>query len=249
MRQDNLLERVLEADNLRRALRQVRRNRGAPGIDGMTVEELPEHLKEHWPRLKESLLDGAYKPQPVRRVTIPKPGGGERQLGVPTVLDRFVQHALMQVLQEEWDDGFSPSSYGFRPNRSAHHAVAKAQEHIRQGYSFVVDIDLEKFFDRVNHDILMAKVADRTGDRRIVKLIRRILGAGAVTLAGFEPATEGTPQGSPLSPILSNLLLDEFDKELERRGHRFVRYADDCNTDVRSKTAGERVMASVTRYL
>jgi len=249
VRQDNLLERVLEADNLRRALRQVRRNGGAPGIDGMTVEELPEHLKEHWPRQKESLLNGAYKPQPVRRVTIPKPGGGERQLGVPTVLDRFVQQALMQVLQEEWDDGFSPSSYGFRPNRSAHQAIAKAQEYIRQGYSFVVDIDLEKFFDRVNHDVLMAKVADRTGDRRIVKLIRRILSAGAVTLAGFEPATEGTPQGSPLSPILSNLLLDEFDKELERRGHRFVRYADDCNTYVRSKTAGERVMVSVTRYL
>jgi RNA-directed DNA polymerase len=155
----------------------------------------------------------------------------------------------MQVLQEEWDDGFSPSSYGFRPNRSAHQAIAKAQEHIRQGYSFVIDIDLEKFFDRVNHDILMAKVADRIQDRRVLKLIRRILSAGAVTLAGFEPATEGTPQGSPLSPILSNLLLDEFDKELERRGHRFVRYADDCNAYVRSKTAGERVMASVTRYL
>jgi len=247
--QDNLLERVLEADNLRRALRQVRRNGGAPGIDGMTVEELPEHLKEHWPRQKESLLNGAYRPQPVRRVTIPKPGGGERQLGVPTVLDRFVQQALMQVLQEEWDDGFSPSSYGFRPNRSAHQAIATAQEHTRQGYSFVVDIDLEKFFDRVNHDVLMAKVAVRVRDRRIVKLIRRILTAGAVTLAGFEPATEGTPQGSPLSPILSNLLLDELDKELERRGHRFVRYADDCNIYVRSKTAGERVMVSVTRYL
>lgn len=247
--QDSLLERVLEADNLRRALRQVRRNGGAPGIDGMTVEELPEHLREHWPRQKESLLNGIYKPQPVRRVTIPKPGGGERQLGVPTVLDRFVQQALMQVLQEEWDDGFSPSSYGFRPNRSAHQAVAKAQEHIRQGYSFVVDIDLEKFFDRVNHDVLMAKVAVRIRDQRIVKLIRRILTAGAVTLAGFEPATEGTPQGSPLSPILSNLLLDELDKELERRGHRFVRYADDCNIYIRSKTAGERVMVSVTRYL
>jgi RNA-directed DNA polymerase len=158
--QDNLLERVLEADNLRRALRQVRRNRGAPGIDGMTVEELPEHLMEHWPRLKETLLNGVYKPQPVRRVTIPKPGGGERQLGVPTVLDQFVQQALMQVLQEEWDDGFSPSSYGFRPNRSAHQAIAKAQEHIRQGYSFVVDIDLEKFFDRANHDILIPRTPE-----------------------------------------------------------------------------------------
>ena len=249
VRQDNLLERVLEADNLRRALRQVRRNGGAPGIDGMTVEELPEHLKEHWPRQKESLLNGIYKPQPVRRVTIPKPGGGERQLGVPTVLDRFVQQALMQVLQGEWDDGFSPSSYGFRPNRSAHQAVVMAQEHIRQGYAFVVDIDLEKFFDRVNHDILMAKLTMRIQDQRVVKLVRRILTAGAVTLAGFEPATEGTPQGSPLSPILSNLLLDEFDKELESRGHRFVRYADDANIYVRSKTAGERVMASVTRYL
>ena len=247
--QVNLLERVLEADNLQRALRQVRRNRGAPGIDGMTVEELPEFLKEHWSRQKESLLNGFYKPQPVRRVTIPKPGGGERQLGVPTVLDRFLQQALMQVLQEEWDDGFSKSSYGFRPNRSAHQAVIMAQEHIRQGYSFVVDIDLEKFFDRVNHDILMAKVAMRIRDQRIVNLIRRILTAGAVTLAGFEPATEGTPQGSPLSPILSNLLLDEFDKELEKRGHRFVRYADDANIYVRSETAGERVMASVTRYL
>ena len=249
MVQDNLLERILEADNLRRALRQVRRNGGAPGIDGMTVEDLPAHLKEHWPRLKESLLNGLYKPQPVRRVTIPKPGGGERQLGVPTVLDRFIQQALMQVLQEEWDDGFSPSSYGFRPKRSAHQAIAKAQEHIRQGYAFVVDIDLEKFFDRVNHDVLLAKVAARIRDRRIVKLIRRILSAGAVTFARFEPATEGTPQGSPLSPILSNLLLDEFDKELERRGHRFVRYADDCNIYVGSKTAGERVMVSVTRYL
>ncbi|MFO7686688.1 MAG: group II intron reverse transcriptase/maturase [Desulfobacterales bacterium] len=249
MGQDSLLERVLEADNLRRALRQVRRNRGAPGIDGMTVEELPEHLKEHWPRQKESLLNGTYKPQSVRSITIPKPGGGERQLGVPTVLDRFIQQALMQVLQEEWDDGFSPSSYGFCPNRSAHHAVVTAQEHIRQGYSFVVVMDLEKFFDRVNHDVLTAKVVVRIRDQRIVKLIRRILTAGVVTLAGFEPVTEGTPQGSLLSPILSNLLLDEFDKELERRGHRFVRYADDCNIYVRSKMTDERVMPNVTRYL
>ena len=247
--ENNLLERVLEADNLRQALRRVRHNGGAPGIDGMTVEELSGHLRAHWPRHKESLLNGTYKPQAVRRVNIPKPGGGERQLGVPTVLDRFVQQSLMQILQRDWDDGFSPSSYGFRPNRSAHQAVAKAQEYIREGYAYVVDLDLERFFDRVNHDVLMAKVADRIRDRRVLQLIRGFLKAGAITLAGFEPATEGTPQGSPLSPILSNLLLDELDKELEKRGHRFARYADDCNIYVRSKVAGERVMASVTCYL
>ena len=246
---DNLLERVLSAANLRQALRRVRNNRGAAGIDGMTVEELPGHLREHWPRHKEALLTGDYKPQAVRRVSIPKPGGGERQLGVPTVLDRFVQQALMQVLQGEWDDGFSPSSYGFRPNRSAHQAVAKAQAYIREGYAYVVDLDLEKFFDRVNHDVLMAKVTDRMRDGRVLKLIRSFLKSGAITLTGYEPATEGTPQGSPLSPLLSNLLLDELDKELEKRGHRFARYADDCNIYVRSKVAGERVMASVTRYL
>jgi RNA-directed DNA polymerase len=215
----------------------------------MTVEQLPGHLRAHWPALRAALLQGTYQPQPVRRVTIPKAGGGERHLGVPTVLDRFVQQALMQVLQAEWDAGFSSSSYGFRPRRSAHQAVRMAQRHIRDGYSVVVDFDVEKFFDRVSHDVLMGKVMARIRDPRVIRLIRGILQAGTVTLSGSEPTREGTPQGSPLSPLLSNLLLDELDRELERRGHRFVRYADDCNVYVRSQAAGERVMASVTRYL
>ena len=246
----DLLERVLEPDNLRRALHQVRRNKGAPGIDGMSVDHLVEHLKTHWPTIRASLVDGTYEPQPVRRVAIPKPGGGTRNLGIPIVLDRFVEQALLQVLQEEWDPTFSEGSYGFRPRRSAHQAVAQAQAYIRRGHTWVVDVDLEKFFDRVNHDVLMSRVRARVKDRRVVRLIHRFLKAGVLTLEGIvEPTGEGTPQGSPLSPLLANLMLDDLDKELEKRGHRFVRYADDGNIYVRSRQAGERVMASVTRLL
>ena len=246
----DLLERVLEPDNLRRALHQVRRNKGAPGIDGMSVDHLVEHLKTHWPTIRASLVDGTYEPQPVRRVAIPKPGGGSRNLGVPIVLDRFIEQALLQVLQEEWDETFSERSYGFRPKRSAHQGVAQAQAYIRQGYTWVVDIDVEKFFDRVNHDVLMSRVRVRVKDRRVVRLIHRFLKAGVFTLEGMvEPTGEGTPQGGPLSPLLANLILDELDKELEKRGHRFVRYADDGNIYVHSRQAGERVMASVSRFL
>ena len=246
----DLLERVLEPDNLRRALHQVRRNKGAPGIDGMSVDHLVEHLKTHWPTIRASLVDGTYEPQPVRRVAIPKPGGGSRNLGVPIVLDRFIEQALLQVLQEEWDETFSERSYGFRPKRSAHQGVAQAQAYIRQGYTWVVDIDVERFFDRVNHDVLMSRVRMRVKDRRVVRLIHRFLKAGVFTLEGMvEPTGEGTPQGGPLSPLLANLILDELDKELEKRGHRFVRYADDGNIYVHSRQAGERVMASVTRFL
>jgi len=246
----DLMERVLEKENLRRALRQVKRNRGAPGIDGMTVEGLVAHLKKNWPAIRSSLLEGTYKPQPVRRVEIPKAGGGTRNLGVPVVLDRFIEQALMQVLQGEWDPTFSEWSYGFRPGRSAHQAVAQAQTYIREGYAWVADLDLEKFFDRVNHDVLLNRVRARVQDRRVMRLIHRFLKAGVFTLEGVvEPTVEGTPQGSPLSPLLANLLLDDLDKELEKRGHRFVRYADDGNIYVRSRRSGERVMASVTRFL
>jgi RNA-directed DNA polymerase len=246
----NLLERMLEAENLRRALHQVRRNQGAPGVDGMTVDDLGEYLKTHWPMIRAALLEGTYAPQPVRRTAIPKPGGGTRNLGIPTVLDRFIEQALLQVLQAEWDPTFSDRSYGFRPQRSAHQAVGQAQAYTQEGYTWVVDIDLEKFFDQVNHDVLMSRVRQRVQDRRVVSLIHRFLKAGVLTLEGsVEPTAEGTPQGGPLSPLLANLLLDELDKELEKRGHRFVRYADDANIYVRSQQAGERVMASVTRFL
>jgi RNA-directed DNA polymerase len=246
----NLLERMLEAENLRRALHQVRRNQGAPGVDGMTVDDLGEYLKTHWPMIRAALLEGTYAPQPVRRTAIPKPGGGTRNLGIPTVLDRFIEQALLQVLQAEWDPTFSDRSYGFRPQRSAHQAVGQAQAYTQEGYTWVVDIDLEKFFDQVNHDVLMSRVRQRVQDRRVVSLIHRFLKAGVLTLEGsVEPTAEGTPQGGPLSPLLANLLLDELDKELEKRGHRFVRYADDANIYVRSRQAGERVMASVTRFL
>lgn len=246
----DLMERALEKENLKQALRQVRRNRSAPGIDGMTVDGLVTHLKTHWPAIRSSLMEGTYKPQPVRRVQIPKAGGGTRDLGVPVVLDRFVEQALLQVLQAEWDPTFSKWSFGFRPGRSAHQAVSQAQAYIREGYSWVVDIDLEKFFDRVNHDVLLSRVRARVRDSRVVRLIHRFLKAGVFTLEGStEPTLVGTPQGGPLSPLLANLLLDDLDKELERRGHRFVRYADDGNIYVRSQRAGERVMASVTRFL
>ena len=243
------MEAVVARDNLRKALAQVRRNKGAPGLDGMSVEALAAHLKDHWPEIRAQLLDGTYRPQPVRRVEIPKATGGTRSLGIPTVLDRFIQQAVLQVLQGEWDPTFSDSSFGFRPGRSAHQAVARAQEYLASGYRIVVDLDLEKFFDRVNHDGLMGLVAQRVTDTRLLRLLRGYLTAGVLEGGLVGPTDEGVPQGGPLSPILSNLMLDGLDRELERRGHRFVRYADDCNIYVRSRRAGERVMASVTRFL
>lgn len=246
---DRLIEEACEKENLKEALRRVKANAGAAGVDGMTVKKLPEFLRENWPRLKEQLLTGTYRPQPVRRVEIPKSGGGMRKLGIPTVVDRFVQQAVLQVLQERWDPTFSEYSYGFRPRRSAHQAVAKAQEYIQQGCDWVVDLDLEKFFDRVNHDVLMSRVARRISDKRMLKLIRGFLNSGVMENGLVGPTEEGTPQGGPLSPLLSNLLLDELDQELERRGHRFVRYADDCNIYVRSERAGQRVMEGVKGFL
>ena len=246
---EQLMERVVERDNLIRALKKVKRNGGSPGVDGMTVEELAPYLKENWLRLKETLLKGTYRPQPVKRVEIPKPGGGVRKLGIPSVADRFVQQAIMQVLQKEWDPTFSDRSFGFRPGRSAHQAVESAQQIMRKGRTWVVDLDLEKFFDRVNHDKLMDEVAARVRDRRILRIIRRFLEAGVLEREALHETTEGTPQGGPLSPLLANLLLDGMDRELERRGHRFVRYADDCNIYVRSRRAGNRVMRSVSEFL
>ena len=234
---------------MKKALAQVKRNKGAPGVDGMRVGDLATYLKEHWPTVRTQLLDGTFKPQPVRRVEIPKATGGTRPLGIPTVLDRFIQQAVMQVLQADWDGTFSEASFGFRPGRSAHQAVAGAQELIASGHDTVVDIDLEKFFDRVNHDILMGLVAKRVSDKRILKLIRGFLTAGVLADGLVGPTEEGTPQGGPLSPLLSNLMLDVLDKELEKRGHHFVRYADDCNIYVRSQRAGERVMASIEGFL
>lgn len=244
-----LMEEVCERENLKRALRRVRANKGSPGIDEMTVGALPGYLKTHWPTLRTQLLNGTYTPQPVKRVEIPKPGGGTRALGVPTVLDRFIQQAVLQVLQREWDATFSEYSYGFRPHRSAHQAVARAQGYIAEGYGWVVDLDLEKFFDRVNHDQLMGEVAKRVADTRVRRYIRACLHAGVMAHGLVSPTDEGTPQGGPLSPLLSNLVLDAWDRELTHRGHRFVRYADDCNIYVRSRQAGQRVRASVTRFL
>jgi len=243
------MEKVCERRTLLAALKRVRQNAGSPGIDGMTVEELSAHLRVHWPRLREELLAGRYQPQRVRRVAIPKPGGGERELGIPTVLDRFIQQALLQVLQPLFDPTFSDASYGFRPGRSAHDAVLRAQTYVQEGRSVVVDIDLEKFFDRVNHDILMGRLAKRIVDRRVLRLIRRYLNAGVLANGVVIERHEGTPQGGPLSPLLANVLLDEVDKELERRGHAFVRYADDLNVYVRTQRSGERVMVSLRKLL
>jgi RNA-directed DNA polymerase len=243
------MEAVLERENLKQALAQVRRNKGAAGIDGMNVNDLAAHLKTHWPMIRAQLLEGTYKPQPVRRVEIPKASGGTRPLGIPTVLDRFIQQAVMQVLQTEWDGTFSETSFGFRPGRSAHQAVKRAQAYIASGHTVVVDIDLEKFFDRVNHDILMGLIAKRVADKRILKLIRAFLNVGVMEGGLGGPTEEGMPQGGPLSPLLSNLMLDVLDKELEKRGHRFVRYADDCNIYVRSQKAGERVMTGIEKFL
>ncbi len=260
----HLMEAVCGAANLDRAYKRVKGNGGAPGVDGMTVEALRDWIAVHRERLVVSLLDGSYKPQPVRGVSIPKPGGGERQLGIPTVVDRLVQQAITQVLDPILDPTFSGSSFGFRPGRGAHDALRQAQGYVADGYEIVVDIDLEKFFDRVNHDILMARLARRIGDKRLLHIVRRFLQAGMMVNGVCEERPEGTPQGGPLSPLLSNLLLDDLDKELERRGHRFCRYADqafrsawltptkrrdDCNIYVRSQAAGERVMTSVTAFL
>ncbi len=244
-----LMEQICQRENLRKALRRVRQNKGGPGIDGMTVNKLPGYLKKHWPQIREQLLAGAYSPKPVKRVEIPKSDGGIRKLGIPTVLDRFIQQAIMQVLQEYWDKTFSEHSYGFRPGRSAHQAISRGQQYVEQGYRWIVDIDLEKFFDRVNHDKLMGNLAKRIHDKRLLKIIRAFLNAGVMENGLVSATTEGAPQGGPLSPLLSNVVLDELDRELERRGHRFVRYADDCNIYVRSERAGRRVMESISKFI
>jgi RNA-directed DNA polymerase len=245
-----LIDQVVSRTNLIRAYERVVRNKGAAGVDGITVDDLMPYCREHWSRIREELLNGTYQPQPVRRVEIPKPGGkGMRVLGIPTVLDRLIQQALLQILQPIFDPTFSDASFGFRPGRSTHQAVRRARDHIAAGYRWTVDMDLEKFFDRVNHDVLMSRVARRVKDKKVLLLIRRFLQAGMMEGGLVSPRAEGTPQGGPLSPLLSNVLLDELDKDLERRGHRFVRYADDCNIYVRSKRAGDRVLDSVERFV
>src|ERR1700681_1714584 len=248
-RTNRLMEEVCERENLKEALRRVKGNKGSAGIDRPTDDKLSASLKQHWPAIREQLLSGAYEPKPVRRVEIPKPDGGVRKLGIPTVLDRFIQQAVMQVLQRQWDPTFSNHSYGFRPGRATHQAVAQAQQYIAAGHGWVVDLYLEKFFDRVHHDKLMGQIAKRVQDKRLLKLIRAFLNVGVMENGLVSPSVEGTPQGGPLSPLLSNLVLDELDRELERRNHRFVRYADDCNIYVRSERAGQRVMESVTQFI
>jgi len=242
-----LMEKVCERPNLQAALKRVRRNKGSPGIDGMTVDELPNHLREHWPRLREQLLAGTYQPALVKEQLIPKASGGMRKLGIPTVVDRFIQQAVLQALQPMFDPDFSKHSHGFRPGHRAHDAIVEAQRYIQDGRKWVVDVDLEQFFDRVNHDVLMGRLVKRIGDRRVLGLIRRYLGAGIMASGVATERYEGTPQGGPLSPLLANVLLDEVDKKLEKRGHAFVRYADDCNVYVRSRRAGERVMGLLRR--
>src|SRR6202158_600807 len=246
---NRLMEEVCERENLKEALRRVKANKGSAGVDGMTVGGITDYLKQHWPAIREQLLNGTYEPKPVRRVEIPKPDGGVRRLGIPTVLDRFIQQAVMQVLQRQWDRTFSDYSYGFRPGRLAHQAVGQAQQYIAEGHGWCFDLDLEKFFDRVNHDKLMGQIAKRIEDKRLLKLIRAFLNAGVMENGLVRPSVEGTPQGGPLSPLLSNLVLDELDRELEYRGHRFVRYADDCNIYVRSERAGQRVMESISCFI
>ncbi len=245
----HLMEEVIDRDNLNRAYRQVKANRGAPGADGMTIAAAADWIAEHKEELIASVLDGSYQPGPVRGVQIPKPGGGMRQLGIPTVIDRLVQQAILQVLGPLLDPTFSDSSYGFRPGRSAHDALHQAAKYVAEGRTIVVDMDLEKFFDRVNHDILMARLARRIEDKRLLRIIRRFLEAGLMQAGVCTARHEGTPQGGPLSPLLANLLLDDLDRELERRGHAFCRYADDCNIYVRSRAAGERALASLTKFL
>lgn len=241
------MEEVVEATNLKAALKRVRQNKGGPGIDGMTVGELPEHLRREWERIRGELLSGTYQPQPVKRQTIPKAGGGERELGIPTVLDRFIQQALLQVLRPRFDPDFSDHSYGFRPKRRAHQAIERAQSYVQGGRRVVVDVDLRKFFDRANHDIVMERVSRKVADKRVLRLIRRYLEAGVMVSGVVVERHEGTPQGGPLSPLLANVLLDEVDKELEKRGHAFVRYADDLNVYVRTKAAGERVFGGLKK--
>ncbi len=246
---EHLMEQVVELDNLRRAYVRVASNKGAAGIDGMTVEDLRAWCHDNISELRESLLSKTYQPTPVRGVTIPKSGGGKRQLGIPTVVDRLVQQAILQVLSPIFEAEFSDSSYGFRPGRSAHDAIHRASDYVKDGFVYVVDIDLEKFFDRVNHDILMSRVARYIKDKRLLKLIRAFLNAGIMQNGVVQSRREGTPQGGPLSPLLANVLLTDFDRELEERGHRFVRYADDCNIYVQSHRSGERVFGSVSRFL
>ena len=248
-REAELMERVVARENMLLACQRVVSNKGAAGIDKMSVDELAPYLVKHWEQIKEELLTESYKPQAVRSVSIPKQSGGMRKLGIPTIIDRLIQQALHQVLSPYFEPGFSESSYGFRPGKSAHQAIQKARMHVQQGKRFVVDIDLEQFFDRVNHDVLMSRVARKIKDKRVLRLVRKYLQTGVMTEGVVSPQGEGTPQGSPLSPLLSNILLDDLDKELEGRGHAFVRYADDCNIYVASKTAGQRVMESVTKYL
>jgi RNA-directed DNA polymerase len=246
---DKLMEQVADPANLNAAWKRVRENGGAPGIDGITVSAFLEHAKPRSESLRRELLEGSYRPSPLRRVTIPKPTGGERKLGIPTVQDRVVQQAFLQILQPILDPRFSEHSYGFRPNRSAHQAVAAAQAYIQQGYDWVVDFDLEAFFDRVNHDRLMSRLGQQIADRRVCWIIRRFLQAGVIDKAVLSPTTEGTPQGGPLSPLLANLVLDELDKELERRGLRFVRYADDCNVYLRSERAANNAFENLTQFI
>ena len=247
--QIRLMESILERNNMRRAIKRVIKNKGAPGVDGMTVRKIKRYLKRHGRKIEEAMLDGTYMPMPVRQKEVSKPGGGIRLLGIPTVLDRVIQQAVAQVLNEIWDYTFSETSYGFRPKRSQLDAIRQYREYVRSGLRYVVDIDLSKFFDRVNHDRLMARLATKIKDKRVLKLIRSCLTSG-VMIGGLEqPTKEGTPQGGPLSPLLSNIVLDELDKELEKRGLRFVRYADDCVIFVRSKRAANRVMKSISRFI
>lgn len=244
-----LMSAIIEPNNMHLAYRRVTRNKGSAGVDGMHVEQLKAYLQQHWPTLKQQLVDGTYQPHPVRKVEIPKPGGGKRMLGIPTVIDRLIQQAIHQVLSSRYDPYFSPCSYGFRLKRSAAQAVKQARHYIQQGGRWVVDMDLEKFFDRVNHDILMSRLARKIQDKTLLILIRRYLQSGIMTGGVVSARTEGTPQGGPLSPLLSNILLDELDQELTRRGHSFCRYADDCNIYVKSRKAGERVLTSITTFL
>jgi RNA-directed DNA polymerase len=249
LQSERLMEEMVEARNMNDAYKRVKKNKGRPGVDGMTVYDMEGYLKEHWQRIKSELIEGIYEPQTVLQVEIPKPDGGVRKLGIPTVVDRMIQQAIHQIFEPNFDPTFSQTSYGFRKRRSTHGAVTKSMEYIREGRTWVVDIDLEKFFDRVNHDILMAMLAKKIRDKRVLRLIRRYLQSGIMVDGIVSARIEGTPQGSPLSPMLSNIMLDVMDKELEKRGHAFCRYADDCNIYVRSKRAGERVMESIVRFL
>lgn len=245
-----MLEQLLSRENLLQALKRVESNKGSHGVDGMPVKSLREHIVQNWQKIRQAIEEGTYEPSPVRRVEIPKPsGGGVRMLGIPTVTDRMLQQAIAQVLTPWFDPEFSEHSYGFRPNRRGHDAVRKARGFMKEGYRFVVDLDLEKFFDRVNHDRLMMRISEKVKDRKVLLLIRKYLQSGVMENGLVEPTREGAPQGGPLSPLLSNIVLDELDKELEKRGHRFVRYADDCNIYVKTPRAGERVKASVTRFI